>query len=962
MISRTFLLLNFVLLLSILQIKAQQPEASSKEFIEKSIVNRKQLIQNSIVKNIPATCIGPTVMSGRVVDIDVNPNNPIEFYVGYATGGVWYTNNNGTSFLSVLDDHNTQNIGDIAVDWENGTIWVGTGEKNGARSSHMGIGILKSVDKGKTWEHMGLIDSHHISRILINKKNPNEVVVGVIGHLFSPSPERGVYKTKNGGKTWEKTLYINDNIGVIDVAYAPNDFNTMYASSWEKHREPFNFRSHGEGSALYKSNDGGESWKKLDKFPSGEGIGRIGIAVYDKNTVYVVHDSQFKRKNHKKNEDDYKPSLILNDFKSMSSKDFLALNDDELDDFLDYHNFPERYTASSLKELIKNNDAKPLDIFKYIKPKKEEPPVVGAEVYRSDNGGKTWRKTHDDYIDDLYFTYGYYFGEINVNPSDKNDIYIYGVPIFKSKDGGKTFESISRDNVHADHHALWINPHNENHLINGNDGGINITYDDGEHWIKANDAAVGQFYTIQVDNKTPYNVYGGLQDNGTWMGPNNAIESDTWHQTGKYPWDNLMGGDGMQVQVDSRDSDIIYVGYQFGNYFRVNRKTNEQFYLKIEHQLGEEPYRFNWETPILLSPHNQDIIYLGGNKLMRSMNQGKDWTAISDDLTKGYKVGNIPYATITTISESPLQFGLLYTGSDDGEVYVSKNSGSDWNNINKGLPKDLWISRIVASKYKKERVYVSLNGRRSDHFNTYVFVSDNYGETWRDISGDIPDSPVNCIIEDSEKENILYVGTDNGAYMTFDSGKTYHPFVKNLPEVPVHDMKIQEREADLLLATHGRSIYKIDIEEIQALDFSKKASLFQMKDPIYYQSKKDKFEWGSNFSMLRKQSSPSLDIPYIINHSGNYTLTIETEKGKLLKQIPVENKGLGIINMIPYDFTIMKKGKKALEREQDKYSDQLNIQSAGNGIYYLPSGVYHIKLKLDNKTLDEISVEVFYKQ
>ena len=940
--------LSFIFIASTLISFAQQP-ATSAETITKALNQKQKFSESSLVKNVAFENIGPTIMSGRVVDLDVNPEDPTEFYVGYASGGVWHTVNNGTTFTPILDSSNTQNVGDIAVDWKNKTIWVGTGENNSSRSSYAGIGILKSTDNGKSWQNMGLSDSHHIGRILINPNNPDEVVVGVTGHLYSTNPERGIYKTTDGGTTWSQKLFIDDSSGIIDLQTNPDNFNLMFASSWTKDRKAWNFDGSGTNSAIYKSTDAGNTWTKVSTensgFPTGNGVGRIGLAIYNDDIIYAVHDSQFRRPSEDKKENSN--ILSKDDFKTMSTDAFLKLEDKKLNEYLKMNGFQEKYRAENVKQMVRSGNVKPVDLAKYIEDANSmlfDTPVIGTEVYKSTDGGKTWNKTHDDYLDDIYYSYGYYFGHIYVAPNNSNHIYIYGVPIVKSKDGGKTFTSISAENVHADHHALWINPKNPNHLINGNDGGVNISYDDGENWIKNNSPSVGQFYAINVDNEKPYNVYGGLQDNGVWVGAHNAPEDKSWHQRGQYPWKGIMGGDGMQIQIDNRNHNIVYTGYQFGNYYRLNLETEEDTYIQPKHELGENPYRFNWQTPILLSPHNQDILYLGGNKLMRSMNQGDDWTAISDDLTNGGKKGNVAYGTLASISESPFQFGLIYTGSDDGLVYVTKNAGGNWTNISNSLPKDLWVSRVVASQHKKERVYVTLNGYRWDDFKVYVYMSDNYGQTWKDISSNIPASPVNVIKEDPENENILYLGTDNGAYVSFNQGDSWEVFSKGLPNVAVHDVVIQTEAKDLLLGTHGRSIYKTDITELQQMNTTKMSdalTLFKVDD-IRHSSR-----WGSSWGRWYDAFEPEIEIAFYSNASEEKTIQILSEKGTLLNQITMNaDKGFNYTN---YDVTLTEKGRKALLKE----NTSIEIDKSKNDKYYLPKGLYTIQID-DKKTSFEI--------
>ena len=848
--------------------------------------------------------------------------------------------NNGTSFTPILDNSDTQNVGDIAVDWKTRTIWVGTGENNSSRSSYAGIGMLKSSNNGESWEHVGLSDSHHIGRILINPNDPNEVVVGVTGHLYSPNNERGIYKTTDGGKTWSQKLFVDNMSGIIDISHAPNNFNVMYAASWTKDRKAWNFDGSGNNSAIYKSTDAGETWTRISTtesgFPTGMGTGRIGLAAFDENTIYAIHDSQFRKP--VSGDKRQSKGLVKDDFKTMTNDAFFKLDDSKLNGFLRQNRFPEKYNATSVKQMVRNGNAKPIDLARYLEDANSllfDSPVTGAEVYKSTNGGESWEKVNEDSLESVYYTYGYYFGHIYVSPANQDHIYIYGVPILKSKDGGKTYTSMDYPNVHADHHALWINPKNPDHLINGNDGGVNITYDDGETWIKNNSPTVGQFYAINVDNEEPYNVYGGLQDNGVWVGPHNAGENDRWHASGEYPWRSIMGGDGMQVQIDSRDHNIVYTGFQFGNYFRINKETEDFKRFNIRHELGETPYRFNWQTPILLSPHNQDILYLGGNKLMRSMNQGDDWEAISDDLTTGGKKGNVAYGTITTISESPFQFGLIYVGSDDGYINVTKNAGSSWQRISNSFPKDLWVSRVIASQHNKSRVYATLNGYRWDDFNVYVYVSEDYGQTWKSINSNIPKSPVNVIKEDPENENVLYLGTDNGAYVSFDQGVSWNLFSHGLPNVAFHDIVVQERDKHLLLGTHGRSIYKADISALQMMNSSvrsKNVTLFPVK------SVKSSRRWGSSFSPWSDAFEPSTSVAFYSNLAGTKEIAIQSKGGASLQSITVEaTEGF---NYVDYDITMTEDGKNALSAEDS----ELKLSKSQNGKYYLPPGSYIIKI------------------
>ena len=928
---------------------SQQNSTTSTD-VENALNEKANMAKKSLVNNIILNNIGPSVMSGRVVDLEVNPDNPTEFYVAYASGGLWHTKTNGVSFTPILDNSPTQNVGEIAIDWQNNIIWVGTGENNSSRSSYAGIGILKSTDNGKTWENMGLKDSHHIGRIILNPKNPNEVVVGVTGHLYSKNQERGIYKTTDGGKSWKKTLFINDETGIIDLASVPNNFNIQYAAAWQKDRKAWNFTGNGSSSGIYKSTDGGDTWNLSSTaesgFPTGDGTGRIGLAVFDENTVYAVHDSQFRRNPTTKKK--VSNDLEKEDFKTMTKKSFLALDNEKLNAYLKTNGFQEKYRAENIKNMVQDGAIEPADLAKYLENANAalfDTPVIGAEVYRSDNAGATWKKMNEDYIDDLFYSYGYYFAQIRVDPSNKNKIYLAGVPLIKSNDGGNNFTSISKENVHADHHALWINPKSPGHLINGNDGGVNITYDDGENWAKNNSPSVGQFYAINVDNETPYNVYGGLQDNGVWKAPHTTEENSRWHQSGKNPWEMLIGGDGMQVQIDNRNSDIVYTGFQFGNYFRLNKKKIKR--IQPKHKLGEAPYRFNWQTPILLSSHNQDILYLGSNKLHRSLNQGDDWEAISGDLTLGGKEGNVAYGTLTTISESPFKFGLIYTGSDDGLVQVTKNGGGTWENVSASFPKKLWVSEVAASKHKKERVYATLNGYRWDDFKTYIYKSEDYGKTWQSIANGIPMSSVNAIVEDAENENLLFVGTDNGLYVSFNRGESWELMQNGMPNVAIHDLVIQQKAKHLLVGTHGRSIYKADISNLQQMNTT------IMNDDLHVFSLKNikhSKNWGTSRSSWRMPNTPGLNAVFYIKNSGAYNAKIKTANGIEVSETQIEaTRGL---NILSYDVAFSKKGKSNFLKK-----NKTKLTKANNGKTYLPKGKYTIEIS-GNGSKEQVEFEI----
>jgi photosystem II stability/assembly factor-like uncharacterized protein len=915
---------------------------------------RKNMQGNSLLAQLEAQSIGPSIFSCRVTDVDANPADPTEMYVAYASGGLWYSHSNGTRFEPVFDHEATMTIGDIAVDWDRRIIWVGAGENNSSRSSYAGTGLYRSADGGQTWEQRGLTESHHIGRIAIHPNNPNILWVAALGHLYSPNAERGVFRSTDGGQTWSRTLFVNENAGAIDLVVDPGNNDVLYAATWQRSRQPWHFNGAGEGSGIWKSIDGGQTWNRINTaasgFPFGPTVGRIGLAAGRKNGKTVLYAS-LDNQAPKPKKDTKEDALSKDQLRTITAADFDKLPDAKLEKFLRDNDFPEKYTVQSVKTTVKKGDAQPLTLVEYLEDantKLFEANYIGAEVYRSDDGGQSWQKTHIDPLDNIHFTYGYYFSNIRCATDDPDKVYLLGFYIVRSDDGGKSWIKINGDNVHVDHHALWINPIRPGHLINGNDGGLNISWDDGASWMLCNNPPVGQFYAIAADQAEPYNVYGGAQDNGVWVGPSTYKTSDGWHQDGQYPYKMLLGGDGMQIAIDNRNNNTVYTGYQFGNYFRLTRDGSiKPKSIQPKHALGERPHRFNWQTPIHLSSHNQDILYLGAHKLYRSFDQGNHWDTISGDLTRGPREGNVPYGTLTSVHESPLQFGLLYTGSDDGLVHVSRDGGLHWKRISDSLPANLWVSRVVASAHERARAYVTLNGYRYDHFSPYLYRTDNYGGSWIRIGTDLPSEPVNVVREDPANPDLLYVGTDHGVYVSLDRGSHFQALSKGLPDVPVHDLAIQPTAKDLLVGTHGRSLFKIPIGPLQGMTpalMAKTLHIFPLEKVKY------RPDWGKK-RPWEAQKDPEQRWAFYSKAAGKTLWRVETEDGLLLKQGESDAQaGLNYL-MYPLDLTDDAAGK--LAKKLEKADPQVTLTKADSGKYYLPKGKYKVILKQGTTTSTE---------
>ena len=818
---------------------------------------RAALQEASWTSGLELRSVGPSVMSGRVVDVAVVEDT---LFVAYATGGLWKSINHGTTFEPLLDE--TCMLGAVAAH-ASGRVVVGSGEVNSSRSSYAGDGVYISDDHGVTWRHAGLEGSHHIGRVILDENNPDRMWVAALGELYSENRGGAIYRSENGGQTWQAVLTVphgtnkNEFVGFVDMAADATDPNHLFAASWDRTRRAHNFQEGGPGTAVYETTDGGDTWQRISRgngFPDGEHAGRVGLSYHSTSrTLYALVDNQGARP---VSDGDVEADTILkaDAFLDMEASTFESLSTDQLQAFLDAEGFNEADSAEAVKARVSRGELKPRALYDYLTDGNRalfDTEIVGAEVYRyrvpekndrtnavvspssqnelnqtqhsQDGNLGVWERTHTDYLDDVCYTYGYYFGTVTVDPSNPETLYIAGVPLLKSTDGGATFESIGAPNVHADHHKVWVDPSNPNHLVNGNDGGINVSWDGGESWVKCNSPSVGQFYAVEVDEAQPYRIYGGLQDNGTWVGPHDHRESVAWHQSGHHGFESLGGGDGMQIEVDTRNNDVVYTGYQFGWYSRTERALGEEVGLHPSHELGETPLRWNWQTPILLSKHQQDVFYMGSNRVHRSLNRGDDFQSISHDLTRGGLPGNVPFGTLTTMDEHPQHFGQLAVGSDDGLVHVTLDGGHEWRQLPLPVPskigkgsaaKHLWVTEVVWSHHDPDLLVVALNGYRHDCQDAFVFATRDLGKSWDSWGGSLPHEPVNALVECQDRSGWWIVGTDGGAYLTVNEGDSFSAIHRELPRVPVHDLVVQERENELVIGTHGRGLYVLELDAI----------------------------------------------------------------------------------------------------------------------------------------------------
>ena len=812
--------------------------------------------------------LGPYKIGSWISCIAAPPTNfskyKYTFYVGARNGGVWKTENNGTTFYPIFDKYGSLSIGAIAVDQRNPEIvWVGTGESFNARLSHPGDGIYKSEDGGKTFVHLGLEETHHISKIVIDPRNSNVVYVAAMGHLFTPNKERGIYKTTDGGKTWKKVFYINENIGVIDLVINPKNPDILYAAAYEKYRYPWHFEAGGEGSGIYKTTDGGKTWKRLSGgLPHGK-IGRIGLAIFPGN-----------------------PDIVYAVVENLNPKPGAK--------------FPE-----TPQEYIKIKFNKMGDPFwKFI---------VGGEVYRTTDGGLHWEKRNSS-KDNVSSKAAYSFNKIRVAPDDPNKIYILSETLEYSEDGGKTWHNLKWpqidkfSNMFGDVRAMWIDPNDSRHMLIGSDGGLYVTYDGGKTVDHLYNIPLGEIYAVEADNKIPYNIYVGLQDHEIWMGPSNSwrgeITIEDWFLVGKW--------DGMYCKVDPETNRWAYTTTQFGGHQRVDLLNGERVDIEPKREKGKPPYRFPWTPPILISPHNPQIIYAGAQMLLMSLDRGDHWIEISPDLTTDDPVkiagkGHMMYCTIATISESPLKPGLIWVGTDDGKVHVTKDFGKSWSDCTSaitamGCPENYWVTRVFASNHFPGRAYVTKSGFKFDDFRPFVFRTDDYGKTWVNITGNLPKASVNVIYEDRKNPNLLFVGTEKGVYVSLNGGGSWLPFNNNMPHVPVMDLMIHPRENDLIVGTYGRGAFITDISPLQELKkdiLDQDAYLFSIEPKPQMNYSQRRF-WG-NFELMgdRPITTPNepngLAIYYYFKDTSKTPASIEIYnfQGKLMKKMKINHdKGL----------------------------------------------------------------------
>lgn len=706
--------------------------------------------------------IGPTRQGGRFIDIAVPADDPATIYMATASGHLWKSVNHGTTFEALFTDEEVYSIGDIALAPSNSDVlYLGSGEANNSRSSYWGNGVYRSDDAGVTWRHLGLEESHHIGRVVVHPDDPDVVYVAALGHLYSENPERGLYRSRDGGATWQQVLapvVEGRTIGVVDVAMNPQNPDELFAATYDKVRLPFTFDLGGPGSRVYRSRDGGDTWQLLEEGLPGGMLGRIGIAIYPQN-----------------------PDIV---YLSIENANKPGMSDEE-----------------RRAELLAHGSSSGM---------------IDGEVYRSDDGGDHWRKVSPE-DESIGGQPGYYYGQIRVDPNDPDRVYVLSIRTYGSRDGGQTWQSNVFD-FGGDDHALWIDPTDSEHMILGHDHGMGISWDGGRNWLFPDYLPIAQFYTVSYDLSYPYHVVGGTQDNGSLLGPSTnpaggSIPFEMWQRVG--------GGDGMYNEIEPCENRYLYNESQFGPIVRTDLWTGERTSIRYD----DDELRWNWNSPILISPHDCDVIFHAGNRLLRSDDRGSTWQPVSPDLTRADPAtlttgkggdGNIQYATITAIDQSPIDPEVLWVGTDDGNVQLSTDGGESWQLLNERLPDnpEYWVSRVVASAHETGRAWVTFTGYRRDDFRPFVYRTDDFGQSWTALAEGLPEGPVNVVREHPTNPDVVFVGTEFGVFVSIDGGAHWQEFEAGLPTTPVHDLKIHPREHDLIVGTHGRGIHIADIRPL----------------------------------------------------------------------------------------------------------------------------------------------------
>ena len=749
--------------------------------------------------------IGPAGMSGRISDLAVYEANPAIFYVGTAHGGVWKTTNAGTTFEAQFQDNGLISIGDVTVSQNNpDLLWVGTGESNNRQSTSWGDGVYKSTDGGKTFTNVGLKASRHIKRIVIDPRNNDVVFVAATGPLFGPGGERGVYKTIDGGKTWKQALKVDDDTGANDLVMDAANSRTLYATTYQRRRTACCMNGGGPGSGIWKSTDAGETWTRLkgNGWPDGP-LGRIAVDAYRKrpNILYALVEG---------------PAPAGGRGRGAGAGGAAAAA-------------PQTTTAEEPAQPAgggRSTNASTVT------------PNTATGLYRSDDAGATWRKVNDANPRPMYFS------QVRIDPNDPDVVIYGGVGLHFSSDAGKNVHTDIAVSTHDDVHAIWINPANSNHVLIGNDGGLAVSYDQAKNWVFFPNLPVGLFYHVSVDNATPYNICGGMQDNYSWCGPSQVRGTVG---IANYEWKTVQGGDGFVAIQDPTDYRIAYSESQDGNMVRIDRVTGETMSIRPQGEPGEAAIRWNWDTPLYMSPHNSSIIYGAGNRVFRSSNRGLNWEALGADLTSnanrddivtmGVKGSDITIArndgiqawpTIVSFSESPKRANVIYAGTDDGNVQVSREGGRTWTNVTDripGLPKGAWVSEVAPSRADEARVYATFDNHRVNDYETYVYASDDYGQSWRSIAGNLKGEVIKTITEDLKNPDVLYLGAETGLFVSLDRGRSWSRIKANLPTVRIDEITIHPRENAMILATHGRALWILDhLEPIQEYAAAQTAS------------------------------------------------------------------------------------------------------------------------------------------